>query len=200
MTTGRFLLEAVLLGLVCAAAVVALEAWFGLSHEWVVILVLAPGLCLLMLSQKRRKIARRDHPNPERQHVPLIQLAVGGWVFVIGMALVSTQPEGALGFWVGTVAWLLGLAVAVPGASAQMRQAQAARHDPAQVDERAKANQTRSQGWGFVAMLQVALIGGLVDMNGIWALSGAAVGFAAGSAGVLVGLTGQAYLEWRDAR
>jgi hypothetical protein len=193
------LAEAAGLGLAVAAVTLLLEAWFGLDQSWVYLVVFVPAIAGLMLVQRRRKIARPNWPDPDRQHVPMMRLAMGGWGFVVGLALVSAVPEGATLFWVGCVMALMGLAVALPGAAWQVRQAQAARSDPSQVDERAKANQSRATGWGFLAMLEVALIGGLLDMNAIWPLSGAQVGLAAGSAGILVAITGQAYLEWMDA-
>jgi len=134
-------------------------------------------------------------PDPERLYWHYLGLALAGAGLFIALLWLQ-EARTAAGFGLLGAALALGLWLSARQNALRILK----RDDPSLFDERAQANQRRSEKWAFIATFEAALILGWLDFQGIAELSGAFVGFGAAFAGAMAGLLGQAWLEWRDSR
>ena len=136
-------------------------------------------------------------PQPDHLHWHFLGMASAGAGMVSALILLRINPEQSLIWWGLLIASIaLGLWLEIRQNALKL----ARKQNPALFDERAQANQRKSEKWAFLATLETALVLGLVDFQDIVSLSGAFVGISAGVAGILTGLLVQAWLEWRDSR
>ncbi len=192
----RFILPIIGGGILAGLGVALLEYLGFVSRAAV---PLAVGLTVIPLTLLTNKFwplkPTIAPPDPGRLHLHYLALAAVGAGLFSALVLLQTR-QSAFGWGLMLVSVALGLWLSARQNALRILH----KTDPALFDERAQANQRRSEKWAFIATLEIALILGWLDFQDITPLSGAFVGFGAAFAGVMTGLLMQAWFEWRDTR
>lgn len=185
-------------GALAGVLIAGLEA-AGYRAGWITGGCVAAAVILVSLAEHRLFPPARapaSPPNPDRAHWHYLQLALGAALMAFGLWRLQNDPR----FIFGWLAFAAGAGLGLWAAARQRALALHMRTKPGLFDERARANRDRAERWALLAALETGLILGLLDLEGILSLSGAAVGFSVAFVAVETGLLGQAFLEWRDSR
>ena len=194
----RIILLAIVAGVLCGILILTTQKMGYDSAKLMPLLVIAAVVLATNLSNRLWPPKPMiSPPDPDHLHWHYLGMAGVGASMVGSLFLLRISPSQS-SVWGGIL--IASLAIGLWYAVRQNALRLAYKQDPALFDERAQANQRKSEKWAFLATLETALILGLIDFQNIIDLSGAFVGICAGVAGILTGLLVQAWLEWRDSR
>jgi len=194
----RFMLLSIVAGVLAALLGLIAQKLGHDSGNLMPFLVAIITLSIIMLTNRHWPPAKiSPPPTPDNLHWHYLGLAGASTGMVGAAVLLKTNPDQSM---IEGVVFMASVVAGLWFASRQNALQLARKNDPSLFDERAQANQRKSEKWAFLVALETALILGLVDFLNIASLSGAFVGFSAGAAGIFTGMLAQAWLEWRDTR
>ncbi len=195
-TMGRVLSQIVALGVAAGMLGWIASAMTGLQASWIITPLIATGVAAIFWNATASEapaaaptavggtIAYGDVWT-DRAWISPAFLATGGWIILAGIFMLYSQP---LVPWVGLLIMLPGFAIGLSGLARTLKRKPTARET---------AVQDNADRLGGMFAMQLATLGGVLDLSGIMDLSGTQVGFAAVAGGMLGVVSAQAWLLYK---